>query len=261
MDRSRTSHHRTLGSRAGFTLIEVVIVILIIGILAATAMRSGTEMYETARVEQTRQELDALALAVVGNPQLENNGVRADFGYVGDVGGLPPNLDALYSNPGAYATWRGPYIGNRFTQTPNDYKLDAWGTAYAYSGLAIASGGSGAAIERRFANTTDELLFNTVHGNVYDYDGTPPGTIYRDSVTIRLTHPDGAGGIRLRTAAPDPGGFFEIDSIPIGNHDLTIVYEPSADTVVRFVSVTPRSRPYAEYRLPGNVWTGTIPSP
>lgn len=245
----------TCGRSGGFTLIELVIVIVIAGVLVTVALRGGRSISETTKLEETRQELDALAQAIAGNPALHNNGIRSDFGYVGDIGALPLSLDNLHTNPGAFATWRGPYIENRFVQTSDDFKVDAWGVPYTYSGGAvITSTGSGSPLTRRIIESLDHLLYNSVSGNVYDLDGTPPGNTMADSVFVRLTYPDGAGGMTADQLTPDGGGFFTFDSIPVGNHDLMLVYQPTADTLHRFVSVLPDSRLYAEYHLPSNVW-------
>ena len=240
---------------AGFTLIEVILVIVIIGILVSVAVQNGRQFFETAKVEQTKQELDGLAFAIAGNPELENNGVRSDLGYVGDVGSIPPNLDALYANPGGYATWNGPYISNRFTQVADDYKKDAWATNYIYSGGAtITSTGSGSNIIRRVAPSIADLLYNDISGNLLDRNGTPPGSIYKDSLTVRLTVPNGSGSTTTRSTTTDAGGYFTFDSVPIGNHSLRIVYQPTSDTLNRFVSVTPNSSVHSEHRLAANVW-------
>ncbi len=246
------------GNKQGFTLVEVVIVIVIAGILATVALQSGSQIFETARVEETKQELDALTFAAVGNPELENNGVRSDFGYVGDIGAMPASLDALYSNPGSYTTWNGPYIANRFTQITDDYKKDAWGSDYTYTGgIEIRSTGSGSNIVRKLAGSTSDLLVNQVAGTILDADGSPPGSVYKDSISVRLTIPNGAGTTITRTTIPDIGGYFGFDSIPIGNHDIEIVYQPTDDTVKRFVSVIPNSNLYSEYALAANVWYDT----
>lgn len=76
-------------SQKGMTLIELVMVIIIIGIIAGVAMESMDSVIETGRFESTRKELDALASAIVGNPDLVSNGSRIDFGYVGGIGAPP----------------------------------------------------------------------------------------------------------------------------------------------------------------------------
>lgn len=237
----------------GFTLIELVAVILIVAVLGTIAVQKLAPVSRTVKIEETKQEMQRLSRAVVGNPDLYNVGVRSDFGYVGDVGSLPPNLDALYSNPG-YATWNGPYVENVSAQSPDDFKKDAWQSDYIFSGIAISSVGSGETLETKLAGSVDQILCNQVSGNVYDYDGTPPGTDYDDSVAVRLEIPDGAGGMASKISGVDAGGFFSFDSIPIGNHKLEIIYRPGNDTLRRFVSVPPNSHAYGEYYFPRDIW-------
>ncbi|MEW6052038.1 MAG: prepilin-type N-terminal cleavage/methylation domain-containing protein [Candidatus Zixiibacteriota bacterium] len=235
--------HRHSG---GFTLVEVVVAIIIVAILVAVAMRSGKPIADTARSEETKAEMEALAFAVAGNPELRNSAGRADFGYVGDVGALPPNLDALMTNPGGYTTWKGPYISRRFFQITDDYKTDAWGATYSLNGVSITSTGSGANIVKKVAPSSSDLLYNPVSGLVLDRKRLAPGTVYRDSISVRLTIPDGLGGSTVKTATPDASGYFSIDSVPIGAQELKVIYMPTADTLAQFVSVTPSSSVYTE---------------
>lgn len=245
-DMTCTDHH-------GFTLVELIAVILIIAVLGTIAVQKLAPMGRAAKIEETRQEMNRLSRAIVGNPDLYNVGARSDFGYVGDVGSLPPNLDALYTNPG-YATWNGPYIENALAQSPDDFKKDAWQSDYVYSGIAVSSVGSGETLETRLAGSANQILRNQVSGNIYDLDGTPPGTDYNDSIAVRLVIPDGAGGMTSKIRNVDAGGFFSFDSIPIGNHELEIVYRPGDDTLRRFVSVPPNSHLYGEYYFPRDIW-------
>jgi len=245
----------------GFTLIELVIVVVIAGILVAVGLRAGKHIVVTGQVESTKKEMDRLAGAIIGNPELANNGVRSDFGYVGDIGAMPPNLDALITNPGGYATWKGPYVQSRFEKGGNDFKTDAWGTGYTYTGgTTITSTGSGNSIVRQLAGSVAELLYNRVTGNVYDLDGTPPGATFKDSLTVNFTFPDGNGTLVVRTTSVDMGGFFSFDSIPMGNQSLEIIYQPTGDRLRRFVSVLPKSSVYNVFHLPLDAWndsTGT----
>ncbi len=248
---------RRIQSQVGYSLIELVLVIIIIGIIASIAMKSLRSVNDTARVEETKRELDRLAWAVAGDPNLVSGGVRTDFGYVGDVGSMPPNLDALVSNPGSYATWDGPYIQDDFSidGSNTQFKLDAWGQAYSYSaGNTLTSTGGGTTITREIANSTGDLLINKVAVMITDLGGTPPGAAYKDSVKFLLTCPNGSGSTTTKTRFPGTDGFAEFDSIPIGIHTLRIVYIPDNDTLTRKVGINPGQDSFTEVHLFKNVW-------
>jgi prepilin-type N-terminal cleavage/methylation domain-containing protein len=244
----------------GFTLIEMVLVMVISGVLLTVAMRAGMAIARTSRMEETKKGMRDIEFAICGNPALRNNGTRSDFGYVGDIGGLPANLEALASNPGSYTTWNGPYIRGRFQQASTDYKQDGWGVNLQYAGgVSIASIGSGDTVVHAFANAPADLLYDKVSGTVQDRGGLPPGTSFKDSITVRLSFPNGAGATLTRSIHPDASGYFLFDSIPIGTHDLVTIYGPTHDTLKTFVTVLPSSTTYSPCQFASQLWgNGTL---
>ncbi len=236
----------------GFTLVELVIIILIIGVLTTVAMQKLSVTVSTAQTEQTKAELDQLAYAIAGNPNLYQSGARANFGYVGDVGAFPPNLDALVRNPGTYTTWHGPYIDSG--SSGSDYKKDAWKTNYTYADTLIRSTGSGSNIDKLVSSTRAELLSDSVAGFVVDAGGTSPGNSYKDSIWVQLIYPDGAGGLKTDSLHPAPNGWFQFTGVPVGNHTLRVIHRPSTDTMSLPVTVYPRSRAKVEVVFSANLW-------
>lgn len=244
--------NRRADNSRGFTLIELIIVIILIGVMATIAMRKMSATIETAQYEQTKKELDQLARAIVGNPDVYLNGARADYGYVGDIGALPPNLDALVQNPGGYTTWDGPYMATGFDS--DAFKKDGWNVTYTYSDTLIRSTGSGGNIDKVFASSSSELLGNTVRGIVLDADNQMPGAIYNDSLIVRLTYPNGSGSTITTTTNPDAKGSFSFTNVPIGRHTLRVIYMPDTDTVSFPVAVNPGSTLKLSLVFPADLW-------
>ena len=253
-----TRHHILVrASQRGYSLFEMILVIVIIGILAAITMRSLRGAGEAALTEETRAEMDRLAWAIAGDPGLVSGGHRTDYGYVGDVGALPPTLEALAVNPGL-ATWRGPYVHDDFKTSAgapeSSFRIDAWGRPYAYAGVAITSTGGRIPLTRRLAPDAGRLLRNTVTVVVTDLADSPPGARYVDSLAVILTVPNGLGGLVERRRTPRPDGFAEFDSVPIGAHLLRLVYTPAADTLRRRVAVEPGQHAHLDLQYPAEVW-------
>ncbi|MDH3890253.1 MAG: type II secretion system GspH family protein [candidate division Zixibacteria bacterium] len=242
----------SLRNNRGFTLIELVMVIIIVGILATVAVRKLSTSVETARYEHTLKEMNALAEAIAGNTNLYSESSRTDFGYVGDVGSLPPNLDALVTNAGGYSTWDGPYI-NRGIDL-NEFKTDGWNVLYTYSDSLIRSTGSGSNIDKLLATSTAALLSNTVDGYIVDADDEMPGAVYSDSLEIHLTYPDGVGSTTTSMINPTIQGGFSFVGIPAGNQTLRVVYLPDNDTTTFSVSVTPQADVKIAITFPADLW-------
>jgi prepilin-type N-terminal cleavage/methylation domain-containing protein len=227
----------SLNSNRGFTLSEVVIVIVILGILASVAIKNIVASVDDAKYQQTQQELEQLACAIRGNPAIYGLGTGTDFGYVGDVGALPPNLDALVQNPGSYTTWKGPYIDKGFQSS--DFKTDGWGGSYTYTDTLLRSTGSGGNIDKLFADSPSDLLANHVQGYVLDANKSVPGTVYKDSLVILLNHPNGTGSLTTESMHPTKDGYFSFSNIAIGNLTLTVIYTPKTDTMTVPITVYP----------------------
>ncbi len=123
-------------NQGGFTLIELVIVIITLGILAAVAIPKFADMTETSKKTATKKEMLALKRAITGNAEAIAGGRYIDRGFEGDVGFVPSQLLDLTAKPGTVSVynkltslgWNGPYIDN----TENSYLTDSWGNSYIY---------------------------------------------------------------------------------------------------------------------------------
>lgn len=248
---------KALINNKGFSLIELTVMIIIIGILTSVAMQSMTTVVEDARLVKTRMEMQTLANAIVGNPELIAGGTRSDFGYLGDVGAFPANLNNLITNPGGFSTWNGPYISGRFSQDTAGIKTDEWGAAYGYSGgITISSTGSGSTVTKKIADATSDYLLNKLNGTIKDADDAVPGVTYLDSVDILIAIPNGGGGVVTKIYAPDSAGIFFLDSLPAGTHSLDIIYTPDVDTLHRYVTILPRHKSSVAYKFASAYFAG-----
>ncbi len=240
-----------LKSDCGFTLVELILIVMILGILAGVGTMKLSETIDTANIEATKSEMEALGYAIAGRPGVFSGGVRSDFGYVGDIGAMPPNLDVLVINPGL-GTWNGPYI--RSINGTDDYKKDAWDTDYIFTDTLLRSTGSGSNIDRVFAASSAALLSNNVTGYVLDASMDTPGSDYNDPVQVQLIYPDGAGGTAVSLSNTDMTGAFAFSPIPVGNHTLGVIYIPDSDTITMAVGVAPARDARVEVLFPSDLW-------
>lgn len=242
--RKKTTRSRSVRPESGFALIGVLVLIVVLAVLASVAVESLTPSLERARQARTELALDHLAKAIAGEYALNGQMSGANFGYLGDVGSFPPNLSALKTNPGAYATWNGPYIREDFVESTNDFLTDSWGSAYSYpAGVTITSNGSGVAITRQLAKTSSDLLSCGFSGKTLGANGVAPGASAANLIAV-VTYPNGSGSNTRDTVSVDAAGAFSFGaSIPIGIQTVQVIDTIANDTAQSFVSLIPRSTP------------------
>jgi prepilin-type N-terminal cleavage/methylation domain-containing protein len=227
----------------GMSLIELLVVIIVIGILTSVSMKTMTTSIEDLKRVRTTREMETLAKAIVGDPNATSDGVRSSFGYVGDVGAFPPSLSALQTNPGGYSTWNGPYLPPGFQEDSIGYAYDDWGKAYTYTGgLTITSSGNGTPIVKKLADAVTDYTRNQYAGVIQDVNDSLPGAIRKDSVSIKVTVPNGTGGTTTKTYKPDAAGAFTLDSLTVGRRVVQVIFVPQNDTIQRAVAIMPRQR-------------------
>lgn len=79
----------------GFSLVEMTVVLLLITLLASVAVRETSELGFQTRYEVTKDRLEMIKQAILGNPRQITNGQQAISGFVADMGRLPDNMREL----------------------------------------------------------------------------------------------------------------------------------------------------------------------
>jgi len=142
---------------SGFTLIEIIMVIVILGIISAVAVPRFFNYIAQSRVNATKSEMLTLKRAIIGE-DINVGGRIISQGYKGDLGYRPAQLQDLDVKPAVDPVynrfsrmgWNGPYLSDDGSQS---YKYDAWGREYVLSDSTIRSLGPDGAL-----NTSDDIV-------------------------------------------------------------------------------------------------------
>lgn len=104
----------------GFTLIEIMLVVIIIGILSAMVIPNFTGKSREAQIKVAKNDIEVAIPMALDMFEIENGGYPTT-----DQG-----LKALFSKPdsgiGSGDTWNGPYLKKKEVPT------DPWGNTYMY---------------------------------------------------------------------------------------------------------------------------------
>lgn len=84
-----------MGSRRGFTLLELLLVVTILSAVAWMSLGVVNNNADQARFEDTRNRLQTIRRAIIGDTSRTVNGQPELRGYVADMGMLPVKLQAL----------------------------------------------------------------------------------------------------------------------------------------------------------------------
>ena len=236
----------------GFTLMELLVVLLIIGILSTVALRTIDATRDRSLFDQTTKEMGQLVQAITGNPDLTYDGRRVDFGFYGDMGRLPQDLKELVRNTTNDSSWHGPYVRQMIGGDSMSFRYDGWGNEYGYNqgtGTISSLGNGKYPLTVRVADSLVQLTNNSISGTISDVDNNPPGD---KAPTILLTLNYGSGRPPI-FKSPDAGGYYQFSSaigetVPIGTHRL-VARMPGGDSISRWVTVSPRSQTVLDFRF------------
>ena len=109
---SRREEAPTNSLQRGFTLVEIMLVVAIIGILAALVVPKIAGNSERARVTAAQTDIKSGIGTSLGEFEVDN-------------GFYPQNLQDLLQRPRNAKNWHGPYL--------DSLPVDPWGNAYLYS--------------------------------------------------------------------------------------------------------------------------------
>jgi len=241
----KTNRHHS----RGFTLLELVVVVAVLALVANLATEYLVRVTDQNRYEASRERLEKLRYAIIGDDSRTSNGQPDLVGFVHDMGRLPIELAELYREPrdcdpdtsgdqvcgatfdaklGRTVGWRGPYLSEQ------DAQRDGWGNRWdydAHSGRILSVGADGVPGGEGYAADLEVRI-------------RQPDYRIDDPVRVTLTAPLGGacltaqhirhgvvGTLVSPTTAHAPGDYlFDfVDGLPVGRMAITLREYDGAD--------------------------------
>lgn len=100
-----------LNGQRGFTLVELLLVLVILALIAGLVLPGIIGKAESAKAKATSSQISRISMSVES--------------FYLDTGNTPSSLEELVNEPSGVAGWNGPYIKNSLLKDP-------WGRAYQY---------------------------------------------------------------------------------------------------------------------------------
>ncbi|MFC1808645.1 type II secretion system protein [Candidatus Omnitrophota bacterium] len=93
MEKNKTIEHITpeLFTNKGFTIFELIVAIVIVGVLAAIAVPTVNTIIQNSRINVTEHNLSEIKKAIIGDPSIQFKGFRQIAGYT------PADLNELWN--------------------------------------------------------------------------------------------------------------------------------------------------------------------
>jgi prepilin-type N-terminal cleavage/methylation domain-containing protein len=147
---NNTQGERNRRCSDGFTLIEIIIILVLLGIIAGIAIPRYVDLTGAGKRNVTQERMNNIRRAIMGDPTVVAGGQFSYAGFRGDLNQLPSPLSQLTTqgalpawNKFTRRGWNGPYIDT-------DQLNDGWGNAITI-GSFDASGVNGRTFTLRSA--------------------------------------------------------------------------------------------------------------